>query len=241
MATSRSCRSHPARLTSMRPTSTSAPAPLCCDRRRCAACAAAPDERHPCRCRERRLRARGLGERRRRRPVLVRDASGRRSRPDAGPARQHADLADDGAPFFLNGVAGLGSPFWNPDFESRFVGEGSELQQCRAVLESVAFLIKANLDEMDRHLDSAPARLVASGGLAENRLLCRMLACLAGVPVDRGERSRGDIARPRVPGRREPAGFEPLAIERLRARARPEPAGSLSQVDRADAEAATRA
>ena len=68
-----------------------------------------------------------------------------------------APLADDGAPFFLNGVAGLGSPFWRPDFESRFVGEGSELQQCRAVLESVAFLIKANLDEMDRHLDSAGA------------------------------------------------------------------------------------
>ncbi len=95
-----------------------------------------------------------------------------------------APLADDEAPFFLNGVAGLGSPFWNPDFESRFVGDGSELQQCRAVLESVAFLIKANLDEMDRHLDT-PSRLIASGGLAENRLLCRMLAALAGVPVDR--------------------------------------------------------
>jgi glycerol kinase len=96
-----------------------------------------------------------------------------------------AALCDDGAPFVLNGVAGLASPFWRPDFESRFVGEGSELQQCRAVLESVAFLIKANLDEMDRHRPH-PERLVASGGLAENRLLCRMLACLAESPVDRG-------------------------------------------------------
>ena len=95
-----------------------------------------------------------------------------------------AELADEGAPFFLNGVAGLASPFWRPDFESRFVGEGSDLQQCRAVLESVAFLIKANLDEMDRHRPE-PERLVGSGGLAENRLLCRMLACLAGHPVDR--------------------------------------------------------
>jgi glycerol kinase len=96
-----------------------------------------------------------------------------------------ADLADEGAPFFLNGVAGLASPFWRPDFETRFVGDGSDLQQCRAVLESVAFLIKANLDEMDRHRPPA-ARLVASGGLADNRLLCRMLATLAEVPVDRG-------------------------------------------------------
>ena len=96
----------------------------------------------------------------------------------------NAELADEGAPFFLNGVSGLASPFWVPDFESRFVGEGTDLQLCRAVLESVAFLIKANLDEMDRHRPS-PARLVASGGLAENRLLCRMLACLAGAPADR--------------------------------------------------------
>jgi len=95
-----------------------------------------------------------------------------------------AALVDEGAPFFLNGVSGLASPFWKADFESRFVGEGTDLQLCRAVLESVAFLIKANLDEMDRHR-GAPARLVASGGLAENRLLCRMLAGLAGVPVDR--------------------------------------------------------
>ena len=52
------------------------------------------------------------------------------------------------------------------------------------MLESVAFLIKANLDEMDSHV-TPPTRLIASGGLAENRMLCRMLACLAEVPVDR--------------------------------------------------------
>jgi len=125
-----------------------------------------------------------------------------------------APLADDDAPFFLNGVAGLGSPFWNPDFESRFVGEGSDLQQCRAVLESVAFLIKANLDEMDRHLDT-PKRLIASGGLADNLLLCRMLACLAGVPVDRANdheaTSRGLAFL--VAG--EPVGFAGPAMQRL--------------------------
>ena len=123
-----------------------------------------------------------------------------------------AALADDDAPFFLNGVAGLGSPFWKPDFESRFVGDGSELQQCRAVLESVAFLIKANLDEMDRHV-AAPTRLIASGGLAENRLLCRMLACLSEVPVDRSSdreaTSRGLAFL--VAG--EPAGFACPAVE----------------------------
>jgi glycerol kinase len=125
-----------------------------------------------------------------------------------------APLADEDAPYFLNGVAGLASPFWRPDFESRFVGRGSDLQQCRAVLESVAFLIKANLDEMDRRRP-APARLVASGGLAENRLLCRMLASLADSPVDRGSdreaTSRGLACL--VAGM--PAGFRGSPVERF--------------------------
>ncbi len=125
-----------------------------------------------------------------------------------------ASLADDGAPFFLNGVAGLGSPYWNPDFESRFVGEGSELQQCRAVLESVAFLIKANLDEMDRHLES-PNRLIASGGLAENRLLCRMLACLSGVPVDRASDREATLRGLAFLVAGEPADFERQPMQRL--------------------------
>ncbi len=95
-------------------------------------------------------------------------------------------LVDDEAPLFLNGVSGLGSPFWRPDFVTQFVGEGTPLQECRAVLESVAFLIKANLDEMRLHA-AAPQRLVASGGLAANALLCRLLATLSGVAVDYAE------------------------------------------------------
>lgn len=137
----------------------------------------------------------------------------------------NAELADEDAPFFLNGVSGLASPFWKPDFESRFVGEGTDVQQCRAVLESVAFLVKANLDEMDRHRP-APERLVASGGLAENRLLCRMLAVLSGAPVDRGSdreaTSRGlafQVAgMPKDFGAPPVERFEPDADQRLLAR-----------------------
>lgn len=132
---------------------------------------------------------------------------------------------DEAAPFFLNGVSGLGSPFWKPDFETRFVGAGSELQQCRAVLESVAFLIKANLDEMERH-HPAPARLVTSGGLAENRLLCRLLAGLSELPADRASdreaTSRGlaFLVAGEPPGFQAPAPerFEPEVEPRLLAR-----------------------
>lgn len=132
-----------------------------------------------------------------------------------------AALVDDAAPFFLNGVSGLGSPFWKPDFESRFVGDGTDLQQCRAVLESVAFLIKANLDEMDRH-HAPPGRLVTSGGLAENQLLCRLLAALSELPVDRSSdreatsRGLGYL----VAG--EPAGFQAPASQRFEPEVEPD-------------------
>jgi glycerol kinase len=86
------------------------------------------------------------------------------------------------APFFLNGVGGLGAPFWVPDFASRFEGTGTVRERFRAVIESIAFLARANLDEMGRHL-RPPACLVATGGLSRNRLLRRLLARLTGAPV----------------------------------------------------------
>ena len=51
-------------------------------------------------------------------------------------------------PLFLNGIAGLGGPFWQPDFASRFVGEGEPWQKAVAVVESIAFLLQANIEEM---------------------------------------------------------------------------------------------
>ena len=51
-------------------------------------------------------------------------------------------------PLFLNGVSGLGSPFWAGDFESRFVGDGTVAERLLAVIESIVFLIRVNLDEL---------------------------------------------------------------------------------------------
>ena len=53
-------------------------------------------------------------------------------------------------PLFLNGIAGLGGPFWKADFASRFAGEGEPWQKAVAVVESMAFLLQANLDHMAR-------------------------------------------------------------------------------------------
>jgi glycerol kinase len=87
-------------------------------------------------------------------------------------------------PLFLNGIAGLGGPFWQPDFESRFVGEGDPWQKAVAVVESMAFLLQANIDEIAKYVP--PARSIrVSGGVSRFDGLCQRLACVSGLPVHR--------------------------------------------------------
>jgi len=87
-------------------------------------------------------------------------------------------------PLFLNGVSGLGAPFWVADFESRFVGEAEEWQKVVAVAESIVFLLQANLDEM-RALSPPTAQLFLTGGLSRYDGLCQRLADLNGLPAYR--------------------------------------------------------
>ena len=87
-------------------------------------------------------------------------------------------------PLFLNGIAGLGGPFWQADFPSRFVGEGETWQKAVAVVESIAFLLQSNIDYMAPYV-SVPRRVRVSGGVSRIDALCRMIATLAGVPVHR--------------------------------------------------------
>ncbi len=89
-------------------------------------------------------------------------------------------------PLFLNGIAGLGGPFWKPDFESRFVGEGEPWQKTVAVVESIAFLLQANMEEMAQYLPP-PERIRVSGGVSQIDGLCRALAAVTALPVLRRE------------------------------------------------------
>jgi glycerol kinase len=87
-------------------------------------------------------------------------------------------------PLFLNGVSGLGAPFWASDFASRFVGAGSREERCLAVLESIVFLIVNNLNELRPH-GPPLRRMIVTGGVAANECFCRRLASLAGIDVFR--------------------------------------------------------
>ena len=88
------------------------------------------------------------------------------------------------APLFLNGVAGLGAPFWVADFESRFLAEAEPWKMAVAVAESIVFLIQANLDLL-QNVPTPLDQIVASGGLSWYDGLCQRLCDLSGLPLQR--------------------------------------------------------
>ncbi len=85
-------------------------------------------------------------------------------------------------PLFLNGISGLGAPFWQPDFISQFNREANINEKSVAVIESIVFLLKACLDEMNK-LSSPPEQFQITGGLASLNGLNQRLADLSGLPV----------------------------------------------------------
>ena len=87
-------------------------------------------------------------------------------------------------PLFLNGVSGLGAPFWIADFRSQFIGTGEAWEKMVAVIESIVFLLHTNLREMESTCPPARA-IVISGGLAALNGLCQRLADLSELPVYR--------------------------------------------------------
>lgn len=85
-------------------------------------------------------------------------------------------------PLFLNGVSGLASPFWLPDFTSQFDRQANISEKAVAVVESIVFLLKACLDEMSK-LSSPPEQIQITGGLASLDGLNQRLADLSNLPV----------------------------------------------------------
>ena len=99
-------------------------------------------------------------------------------------ALANADPTTLAPPLFLNGISGIGAPFWVSSFDSRFIGTGDASARLAAVLESIVFLVNNNLDELRPHgppLD----RILVTGGMADNDFFCRALASVAGIPVFR--------------------------------------------------------
>jgi len=104
--------------------------------------------------------------------------------------RQYADwlATAENIPLYLNGISGLGSPFWLPQFSSRFIGphanNAQPSEKMVAVLESIVFLLCLNLEEM-HHAGVSLQRIVISGGLSVLDSLCQRLADISQLPVER--------------------------------------------------------
>lgn len=87
-------------------------------------------------------------------------------------------LAEENAPgLFLNTVDGLGSPWWRSGGPPRFVpAEELSKRQClAAVLESIVFLLRVNLERLAA--TQGPVReVLTAGGLSRSDGLCQRMA-----------------------------------------------------------------
>jgi glycerol kinase len=90
-------------------------------------------------------------------------------------------------PLFVNGVGGLGSPYWDPGCPTRFSEEADVAGQAVAVIESIAFLLAVNIEAICAAGECRPGRILATGGLARLDGLCQRLADLSGLVVERPE------------------------------------------------------
>lgn len=98
-------------------------------------------------------------------------------------------------PLFLNSIDGLGSPWWQPGPEPGFVGADEAKTQppealLLAALESIAFLIRANVNTMSKSLPR-PQRVVICGGLSRSDMLCKLIADLLQCDLHRLEAVEG--------------------------------------------------
>ena len=104
-------------------------------------------------------------------------------------------------PVFVNGIGGLGSPWWRSTMESTFIDGGDDpLLRFAAVIESVAFMIAANAELLVQQSGS-PRRVLLAGGMSRSQWLCRRLASLLEVPVQviAAEASARGVARLAAP------------------------------------------
>ncbi len=93
-------------------------------------------------------------------------------------------------PLFLNGVSGVGSPYWQAVWDSEFIPDAplTDAEKAVAVVESIVFLIQRNIEEMEQHLSKAE-QIIVSGGLSSLNGLCQKLADLSKRSVLRAKES----------------------------------------------------
>ena len=90
----------------------------------------------------------------------------------------------DEPPIFLNGISGVGSPFWISNFNSRFLSESSVNEKFVGVLESIVFLIYTNILST-RKIGDKVEYIYISGGLSKSNAICQKLSDLSQLSIVR--------------------------------------------------------
>ncbi len=99
-----------------------------------------------------------------------------------------AAVPDSGGAVFVPAFTGLGAPFWDPAARAALLGvtRGTTREHlARAVLESVAFSVRAVVDAMAADSGLALPSLRVDGGMTDNAALLQIQANALGVPVER--------------------------------------------------------
>ncbi|MGX6978105.1 FGGY-family carbohydrate kinase [Vagococcus elongatus] len=89
--------------------------------------------------------------------------------------------ADSKGVYFIPAQLGLGAPFWQPEARARFVGMNrstTKIDLIRASFDSMAFQIKAVIDEMELASGIKIAKIRVDGGATKNQELMQLLADL---------------------------------------------------------------
>ncbi|KPJ78483.1 MAG: hypothetical protein AMJ54_03110 [Deltaproteobacteria bacterium SG8_13] len=87
-------------------------------------------------------------------------------------------------PVFVNTIGGLGSPWWQAGPEPHLIGDGEPWQRAVAVVESIVFMLQANIEELVA-AGRRVRRIQVGGGLAAVDGICQRLADLTQVTVYR--------------------------------------------------------
>ncbi len=98
-----------------------------------------------------------------------------------------SSVPDSGGVTFVPAFTGLGSPWWDPAARGAALGltrGAGRAQLARAVVESIAFSVRAMIDAMAA-ADAAPAVLRADGGASAMDLLLQLQADQLRIPVAR--------------------------------------------------------
>jgi glycerol kinase len=98
-----------------------------------------------------------------------------------------SSVPDSGGVTFVPAFTGLGSPWWDPAARGAVLGltrGAGRAQLARAVVESIAFSVRAMVEAMGR-VGPAPRTLRADGGASAMDLLLQLQADQLGIPVAR--------------------------------------------------------